>query len=286
MKQTLRAFSAVALSIFAFTASAQQLSLKLNKGDQYQVVAEAKTAMSIDAMGQTMEINGTSTTSKVIKVNDLAGTNYQVSSAIDKMKMKMDMMGQEMNYDSERNDNDEQLSVIGKIIGKEQKLVVSPQGVVVEKEKADKADDGATEMLASLMGPAGMATNNDFELTIAPLFKQAVEVGKSWQDSSSFSRDKMNISQTGIYEVKEVTATGVKVAYTGTQKLTGKLEQQGMEFDASGNNKITGEYTVDPATGVVTDQLLTIQMNMSMNAMGMEIPTTGTVTTTTKVTKK
>jgi hypothetical protein len=96
----------------------------------------------------------------------------------------------------------------------------------------------------------------------------------------------MNMNISGTYEVVEASDAVLKVKYVGTQKVSGSIDQQGMELETSGSNKIEADYFVDPKTGVLNESTVKVTIGMSMNAMGADMPMTGSVTTVTKVAKK
>lgn len=277
---------ALALTLVSLNASAQNSTLKLSKGDQYQVVSDAKTNMSIDAMGQTVEINGATVTTKSYRVDDVASGKFNVVSILDKVKFNMDVMGNEQKYDSESKDNPEELKEMGNAIGKESKMVVDAKGVVLEKPKRDEKTPDPSNVLSGMMGAASGAGANDFELALPALLASDLKAGSKWEDSSTVKTEKMNVKISGTYEILESTPALVKVKYTGQQKINGTIEQMGMEMETSGTNKIDAEYHVNPATGILSESNVKITIGMAMNAMGSEMPMTGTVTTTTKVSKK
>lgn len=283
MKQILPKSLALAFTVLSLNAWAQP-SLKLNKGDQYQLVSDAKMIMSVDAMGQSVEINGSTVSSKTIRVDDVANGNFNVVSVLDKLKFTMDEMGNTRKFDSEAKDNSEEMKEIENAIGKESKMVVSAQGIVIEKPKDAQLDP--ITMMASMMGAASGGNANDFELALPAILKSDMKAGAKWVDSSTVKTEKMNINISGTYEIVEATASLMKVKYTGQQKINGAVEQMGMEMETSGTNKIDAEYHVDPSTGVLQESNVKITVGIAVNAMGAEMPMTGSVTTNTKVSKK
>lgn len=250
------------------------------------MVSDAKTTMSIDAMGQTVEINGATVTTKSYRVDDVASGKFNVVSILDKVKFNMDVMGNEQKYDSESKDNPEELKEMGNAIGKESKMVVDAKGVVLEKPKRDEKTPDPSNVLGGMMGAASGAGANDFELALPALLASDLKAGSKWEDSSTVKTEKMNVKISGTYEILESTPALVKVKYTGQQKINGTIDQMGMEMETSGTNKIDAEYHVNPATGILSESNVKITIGMAMNAMGSEMPMTGTVTTTTKVSKK
>jgi hypothetical protein len=286
MKHMLHKSLALAFTVLSLNAVAQQTSLKLNKGDQYQVVSDAKTAMSIDAMGQTIEINGATVTTKTYRVDDIVNGNFQVVSITDKLKMNMEAMGNPVSYDSERKDNDEQLKEMDKLIGKEERMVVSPAAVMIEKPKRNDGDPDPSALLGGMTSAASAGTSNGFDLALPALLKGTLKQGMKWDDSTTTKEAKMNMNISGTYEVVEASDAVLKVKYVGTQKVSGSIDQQGMELETSGSNKIEADYFVDPKTGVLNESTVKVTIGMSMNAMGADMPMTGSVTTVTKVAKK
>ncbi|MFZ4057251.1 MAG: DUF6263 family protein [Ferruginibacter sp.] len=284
MKKTVLTFTLTTL-IGATSIFAQTVKLKLNKGEKFESVSVTSINNTTEAMGQTMEMTGTTNTVTQYTVNDARTADYDLSTTLAKMQLKMSMMGQEMEYDSEKKDNDEKLAAVGKMVGKVKNTTVDEKGAITKKEAEKKSEeDEAGNMLTSMMNPAAAATSNNFELYIPSIYAQTLEVGKSWQDSTTSVTEKSTTKSVGTFTVKSLDAEKVVLNYEGTQTSSGTMEQQGMEMKTEGNNKVTTEYTVDVKSGLILENKTTIVTNVNIEVTGMTIPSTGTVTTTTKLT--
>ena len=80
-------------------------SLKLTKGEKYQVDNKIETTSSTDVQGQSMESKLNITSTYNIDVKDKANTNYNLTNTITHMLIDMSMMGTEINFDSNKPDD-------------------------------------------------------------------------------------------------------------------------------------------------------------------------------------
>ncbi|MEO5649953.1 MAG: hypothetical protein ABIR03_08525, partial [Ginsengibacter sp.] len=102
-KVKLFVIATICISTISFAQSNNSIHLK--KGQKYAVENKISTKNSTEAQGQTMETNIEATTTFNIEVNDIVSNNYNLINTVDGVKMAMTMMGQEMNFDSDKKED-------------------------------------------------------------------------------------------------------------------------------------------------------------------------------------
>ena len=96
-----------ALICFSTTSiNAQTKSkLKLPENKKYQVVNTLQTNSTTDVQGQSMESTVNVTSTYTIEVKDKSGENYNLNSTLSGINMNMSMMGQDIKFDSDNQDD-------------------------------------------------------------------------------------------------------------------------------------------------------------------------------------
>ena len=104
MKKTpLLIAAAFCISTTAFTQSGT--ALHLQKGQKFQVENKIETTSSTTVQGQAMDSKANITSTYNIEVKDKVNDNYNLSNTISHILMNMEMMGQSINFDSDKQDD-------------------------------------------------------------------------------------------------------------------------------------------------------------------------------------
>ena len=273
-KITLFVIAASCLATATFAQSENSLHLK--KGQKYVVENIISTKSSTEAQGQTMETNIDATATCHIEVNDIASNNYNLTNTVENVKMKMNLMGQEMNFDSDKKED-----LDGPMGAPMREYIKKPTNVVVDKsgkvitQKKDTAND--------VLSPASQfanfeATGFGAQMAFEPLPKN-LKAGTTWTSKT----DEGGVAKTTNYTVKEIKGDLATLTLSGT--LTGdmKMEQEGMQMSSKTSGKFTGEEVVNFKTGVVQTNTTVVDASVNVEVMGRELPTSSRVTTTTTV---
>lgn len=267
----------MAASSFATATFAQsENSLHLKKGQKYVVENIISTKSSTEAQGQTMESNMDATTTYNIEVNDIGSDNYNLTNTVNNVKMRMSMMGQEMNFDSDKKEDlDGPMGApIKDYINKPTNVVLDKSGKVITQKK-DTPNDA--------LSPASQfanfeATGYGAQMAFEPLPKN-LKPGATWTSKT----DENGISKTTNYTVKEINGDLVTITLDGTMATDVKMEQAGMQMNAKTSGKFTGEEVVNIKTGVVQTNSTIVDASGNIEVMGQEMPTSSKVTTTITV---
>ena len=249
-------------------------SLKLTKGEKYQVDNKIETTSSTDVQGQSMESKLNITSTYNIDVKDKANTNYNLTNTITHMLIDMSMMGTEINFDSNKPDdmNGQMGSTLKDYINKPKDVVVDNSGKVISKNVADTSEEGIAKQLNLA------ATGYGAQMAFLALPHDA-KVGSSWADSTNDG----GISRNTTYTIKDITGNIATVSFSGTVSTATTMQQQGMEVSTKTNGKFSGEEKVDTKTGVVQSNTTNGEASGTVSAMGQDFPMTSKVTSTTTV---
>lgn len=285
MKKILLAASVlISATMFAQTYTP---AVKLTPQKKYAVVNTTKGNIGQEVMGQTMDIPMDVANSSVLEVKAANGGSYQLSTTISRVALSMSMMGQDMNYDSDKKEDSS--SDIGKALGgqlnKPVAFTVNNFGKVTdvaEKTTAAKKDEGSNPMLG-LMGMGGSSTSTSLALdlftTDAP-----IKIGESFTDSSSSETDG-KVKNVNTYTLAEIKDGIARFTVTGTTTITKDAEMQGMQTTTNTTTKSTGEMMVDVATGLLNRKTMKLIITGTVEVAGMSIPLSGTMDVNTTVTE-
>jgi Family of unknown function (DUF6263) len=277
-KMYLKKWMAGAMLLLAAGSYAQTVKLVLPKGQKYEITTTSKVNSVANVMGQDMENNVDNTTVQGIEVKDARTNETDLAITTTKMVSNVQAMGQEMSYDSDKKDNSGPMAdAMGKMIGKTKNMTVDATGKILKQDKADKD----TEM------PMMMGGGSDGGVAIFQMafIGKDLKTGASWVDSVVNNTDKMKTTTSGTYAVVSINAekNTATISFTGTQTMSGVLEQMGQEMNMTGTSKVNTQYEVDINTGIILQSTVTNDGTMTIDAMGMSIPATTKSTTTTKV---
>ena len=249
----------------------------LIKGQKFSV----KTTSTQEAdMGMGMEMkNHTSSENKfyVINAND---KSYTISSTLTGIKISMDMMGQQANYDSDL--KEDSASEIGKSITTlniPDTLTVdkfSAETIANKKTAPDTKKDEETNPLEGLFESLG-SQNADMALSEAFLIIPAgKKPGDSWVDSTS-AKDMKTVR---TYTIKSLDKNIAFINVVGNIEGNMKTEANGMQLTVTMSTKINSEITVNSKTSLVSKRDTKADITGNLEMMGQSLPITGKATTT------
>ncbi len=279
--------SVIVLFVSAGTFAQSNGTINLSKGQKYIVENRIITKGSSEMQGQTMESNTDVTSTYTIEVKDLNGTNYNMVNSISGIKMKMSMMGQDVNFDSDKKEDmdGEMGNKLKDFINQPKDVLMDKSGNVIVAKRTDttkvnesliKASE--TALLLKQMGNDPEGEGYGAKMAFMALPKK-IKAGTSWKDSTS----KDGVIRVTNYTAKDVKGNTATVSIEGTEKRDFKTEIQGMEVNTKTNGKFTGEEMVDVNTGVIIQNNTTTDTSGSVNVMGQDVPMSATITSVTTV---
>ncbi len=282
-KTTLLILAIIIINVSSFSQSTG--TLNLSPGQKYLVENKITTSSSSEMMGQTMETKADVSSNYKIEVKELKDNNINFVNTITGMKMSVNAMGQDMNFDSDKKEDMD--GEIGKnfkdIINQPKDVVMDKSGNVIIPEKTDtmsktNSSSSPTEMMMQQLGgdPEAQGYGAKMAFEIIP---KGSKVGKSWADSSS----KNGITKVTNYTVKEIKGDEYTISLTGTIDSEIKTEMQGMQIETKTKGKFTGEEIVYVKTGVIKQNTINSDASGTVIVMGQEIPTSSKITSVTTV---
>lgn len=259
-------------------ASQTSTGLQVKAGNKYRVETTTKLTSAAETMGQTMETTADSKNIIVYEVINTGSDVIEMQKTLTKLTVNTSMMGQEMNYDSDKDDNPEMMKeIFGNLINKAEVVTIDNKGKIIKQEETASASN-------PVMAMSGVAGNSSAtELFIPDLAGKELKAGDSISSVSETKVDRFLSKDSGTYKIHTVENGIASISYTGTQQITAVIEQMGMEMNSVSNNIVKSELQVDIKTGLVIAKATVTDTNTTIDVMGMQIPSTGKVISTTTV---
>ena len=284
--------SSLALTLtLGLAAQSYTPAVKLEAGKQYTVTTITKSNMTQEAMGQTMEIPIDATIKATLTIKEASDKGYQSTYINDRVEFAANMMGRDMNYDSDKKeDRDGKIGEnMNKLVGKETSFVVNGAGNIIKetivKQTQEKSDEEGPDMMTGMMG-MGMS-----EASTCPVFNLFVnntelKIGDSFVDSSTVNDKDGSTKTSTTYILKEIKDGKSIFTLNGQVAISKKMEMQGMEMITTTASKSTGDMIVDVATGLLVSKSIVTETTGNVDVQGMSIPITGKTTSIITVSAK
>lgn len=263
-------------------------SVQLTAGKKYSVISSNKGSISQEVMGQTMEIPMDVVTYSTLEVKAVTPEGTLLSSTTSKITLSVNMMGQEINYDSDKKEDRE--GQIGEAMkGQLNQTVtckVDGTGKIIAGSMVKPAVPSGEVTSNPMLTMLGLSEN---DLGISPavnLFNTAAEIkpGASFTDTNGSSADgKLKTSLT--YTLAEIKDGIARFTIIGTNTLVKEMEMQGTTANVNTLSKFTGEMMVEVATGLLVKKILHSAITGTTEVAGMTIPQTGAMELTVAVTE-
>jgi len=249
----------VATVCFAQSAS----KIVLVKGQKLQLQIETKSSTLMSMMGQTMENNSNFSNTFELVVDDIADNIYKLTSTLTKSKISIDVMGETMDYDSEKpNKSNELAKGMDEELKVPKPVSMDDQGKVVSKPKPTTEN---VEDLSPALKDMGGNLSHAF-LVISP----SVKVGDVFETTHNESE---NGSTTTIkYTVKAIDGDIANLSFTGKSKSDFTSERQGMEVRTIMNGNISGKCALNIKTGIIVSSETKSKVKGNISVMEQEMP--------------
>ena len=254
------------LAFLPVFSNAQIIKLNLPKGAQYEVTTSTKIISIATVMGQDMESATDINTTETVKVKDTRPVETDLVKTISKIVANIQSMGQEMVYNSDKKDNEGAMAeTFDKMKGKEKNMTIDMNGKII---KQDSTEESSSSAMMGISNEGLIFLSNKF-------IGREVKTGTTWYDSTSSSTgDKMSTTTFGNYTIQAVNNGVATIAFAGKTNLTGTMEQMGQEMAITSTSKVTSQYEVDIASGLIKKSIQNSDGTMNIEAGGMSIPAT------------
>ena len=273
----MKSFLLLILMGLALNSSGQKNNAQiiLTKGQKFSV----HTTISQEAdMGMGMGMKNNTSSQNKFYIIDADDKNYTSSNTLTGLKVSIDFMGQQTNYDSDLKEDSS--SEIGKSI---QNLNIPDTisidkytGSVISLKKTVPAakEEGSNpmEMLFESLGDK----NDDMALSQAFFMIPAgKKTGDSWIDSSSTKEQK----SIKTYTIKSIDKNLATITVTGKVESNIQTEAQGLQVNVNMTTKTNSEIIADTKTSLVSKYSTKADISGNMELMGQSAPITGKATT-------
>jgi hypothetical protein len=276
--QLFRLSALIITALISINSFAQQTTIGVQKGQKFLVENTTKMTTSAEVMGQSMENNTDSKTSTIYEILTTGQDSINLKSTVTKIFVNATAMGQTMNFDSEKKDNEGPINeILSKMLNKARGITINNKGTITRQ------DDTEEGMQAASMGIGGGGNEVTTELYIPALIGKEIKAGDSLTDISTIKKDKYDSRDSGTFRITAIKNGVASISYTGTQVLVIMMEQMGMEMTNRGNNIVKSEIQLDLKTGMVLAKESLVESTISIDAAGMTIPATAKVNTTMKI---
>lgn len=209
-----------------------------------------------------------------MKVDDVDAEGViTVTSEYTQMKMNMDMMGQEIRYNSDDASHTDPVSqkmaeAMGGMINTPFEMKMNDLSEIVEAPDFSKMI-GNDPMMAGQADQMKQTFDNMF--AIYP--EEAVNLGESWERTTVSGNSQMPMKLNATYTLKEILDDKVILS------LNGSVESNGGMVSAEGT--FTGTLDIDRTTGFPTNSVM--KQKISISAQGMDVEMIMEMVMSTKV---
>ena len=270
----MKQFLAIAAVLITGAASAQTISRKaeFKKGQHIEATSSMKMVMTMEMMGQSMDmVNNYKFTSKV-GVTDVTATDNKLSTTLTRVVMDMQAGPQTMSYDSDKKEDAD--SELGKAfsgkLNTPVNITTDKKGMITASdEKADPASDIMNDMGGG-MGESMTKIGTSLEIIANLPSGKTFKAGDTWVDS--LTDPKTNAKYVLNYRVVSIQGTDATVTFGGTVGRSGEMQQGGMTMNMDLKGLLKGEYTMETASGLVKTKKLNLEGEGKLETMGQEIP--------------
>ena len=264
--------AAFCLSTTGFTQS--NPTLHLQKGQKFQVENKIETTSSTTVQGQAMDSKADITSTYNIEVKDKVNDNYNLSNTISHILMNMEMMGQSINFDS--NKQEDMDGMVGESL---KDYINKPQDVQMDNSGKIISDPKDTSKASAIAKQLNFAQSGyGTQMTFLAIPKNA-KVGTSWTTKTNAE----GIESTNNYTIKEINVDVATVSVDGTVATNMTMQQNGMDVVTKTSGKMSGEEKVNMKTGVIQTSTTTGDASGTVTAMGQDFPSSTKITSTTTI---
>lgn len=211
-----------------------------------------------------------------VEVKDVNADGFLFTNVIKRMTTKLSGMGQDISFDSDKKEDMD--GQIGQVL-KEQINV--PQEIQVDKKGkviSTTAGEKKAGGMTDMMSISGDVTKGQPYPVLIQLPANSIKPGDTWIDSSG---TMATIKTVTTYTLKSINADGALVSFTGTLARNGTIEQNGMEMQMDMTGTTKGEATYETNSGFIKTNTSTSDIKATLVIMGQNAPLTATVTAST-----
>lgn len=275
-KLTIVSFLIFLVVVNTNTFAGKILRLNLQKGTTYEMAMTAANQIDQEMMGQKMKIDQKMEMVFSYKVLDvLPDQKFVVEYSFLKMKIDMNMNGQEIKMNSESTDNNAMDAGLKDLLALKLTMTVNQMGQV---EKVEGLDSYAQKLSGNRQLAQSMqmfTSEENFKNYFAQTFNyfpgKEVSVGDQWKTSVKVPA-LMNTVIEMVYAVTAIEKDMVYLDFLSNVDTNSQIEQMGMKMDVKMAGKQSGKMVVNAGDGWLTASDMTQKFDMNLR---MKNPQTG-----------
>ncbi|MGN6417708.1 MAG: DUF6263 family protein [Pseudobacter sp.] len=281
-------FIAIAAVLITGAASAQTITRKavFTKGQQIETSSTMKMVMTMEMMGQSMDmVNNYKFTNKV-GVTDASAAETKLQNTLTRVVVDMQAGPQSMSYDSDKKeDSSSQFAeAFRDKLNTPTNVTINNKGMITASdEKETKAGDDMIGSMSGNVGESMTKVGSSLEI-IANLPEKALKAGDTWVDSLTDQKTQSKFVLN--YRVVSIQGADAQISFGGTVARSGEIEQAGMTMNMDLKGLLKGEYTMEVATGLVKTRKMNMDGDGKLAIAGQEIPFKMKIDTDTNTAKK
>ncbi len=241
-----------------YAAKEVKLSYNLEKGKKYELKLSSTQNMSMEMMGQHINIKQNSTVIQDVLIKDKTDEGYVINLTFNRIQLKQNTLGMELNWDSDTPEvSDPMAKAIGDAI-----MPFMKDTITTEVDKYG--------MPISLLRNVEISNNNlisGFESGLMIVYSdKTLKPGESWEvDLKPDPTGDMVIHS--VYTITKIKGNTAEISYEGTISGT---EVKGIKMEMGGT--ISGKSTVDVKSGWIIKASIHQVMESTVEESGMKIP--------------
>lgn len=277
MKTKLIALMVILLSFSLQMAQAQSkvlLRLNLEKGANYQMTMNMDNDIDQDVMGQHVKVLQKMEMVSSYKILDvLPDKNYVIEYSFGKMKITMDVNGQQTVIDTENVGNNPAAQSMKDMTAHNLKITLNNQGKI---QKVEGLEEFTNKMAGNqqLVQNMQMFSNEDnfktfFEQTHGYFPEGEVGVGSTWSNSVKMP-SLMNMDVVMNYEVAAISDDKVVLNVLSNINSDAPIEANGMKIQMTMTGTQSGVMNIDRKGGLESTSDITQKFDMLMKMKNPE----------------
>ncbi|MDO8896689.1 MAG: DUF6263 family protein [Bacteroidales bacterium] len=245
-------------SIQVFSAKEVDLSYKLEKGKKYAMEINNRQTISMNMMGQSMNLTQNIVINQEILVADKIEDSYTLELNYKRIRFNQNAMGMEIQWDSDKPATEDPISQqvaasLGKAIGTTVTAIIDLRGQPLSNNRS--------EVITEASNVSG------FESGMMIVYAgKKVSVGETWQVSLKPDPNS-DFVITSDYTLDEIKGKNAHISFSGN--ITG-TQLMGEKAEISGT--LSGKTIVELASGWIVSASINQVMEMEMEQQGTTIP--------------
>lgn len=260
------------LTVFVLTSCQTQnsdLSLKLEKGEEYKQITNSKATIIQEVNGQKMNMVMTIKGTMTFLVKDITENGYNMDAKFEELSMSMQMPQGLMEFSSEKNDaNDIFSTILGAMKDKAFGITMSKTGKITDVKNVealwstaintfDQLPEMQKEQIKAQIMKAygGEALKGNIEMVTAIYPDSPANRGDKWTINTKLESG-MSANMTTDYEFAELTSEYALIKGKSTIVTADKdayIESNGMPMKYDLTGSMDSEIKVDKNTGWIIE---------------------------------